>query len=97
MSRLFPKTSYSNSKPSSPEARPPVPSHKKGRLLRVSSGRSVVQISLNKGSGGHFASTYIFQFGWRLAIVVWTINAEPGTIVALNDSAVAIRWDETGI
>jgi hypothetical protein len=29
--------------------------------------------------------------------VVWTIDAEPGTIVALNDSAIAIRWDETGI
>ena len=34
---------------------------------------------------------------WRLAIVVCTIDAEPGTIVALNDSAIAIRWDETGI
>ena len=37
------------------------------------------------------------QNQWRLAIVVWTIDAEPGTIVALNDLAIAIRWDETEI
>jgi hypothetical protein len=29
--------------------------------------------------------------------VVWTIDGEPGTIVALTDSAIAIRWDESGI
>jgi hypothetical protein len=34
---------------------------------------------------------------WRSAIVLCTNDAEPGTIVALNDSAIAIRWDETGI
>jgi hypothetical protein len=29
--------------------------------------------------------------------VAWTIDGEPGTIVALNDSAIAIRWDESGV
>jgi hypothetical protein len=31
------------------------------------------------------------------AIKAQAIDAEPGTIVALNGSAIAIRWDETGI
>jgi hypothetical protein len=29
--------------------------------------------------------------------VVWTIDGEPGTIVAINDWAIAIRWQESGI
>jgi hypothetical protein len=34
------------------------------------------------------------QIGDRVA---WTIDGEPGTIVAFNDSAIAIKWDETGV
>ncbi len=29
--------------------------------------------------------------------VVWTIDGEPGTVVALNDSLIAVRWQESGI
>ena len=34
------------------------------------------------------------QVGDRVA---WTIDGEPGTIVALNDSAIAVKWQESGI
>jgi hypothetical protein len=29
--------------------------------------------------------------------VAWVPDGEPGTIIAINDSAIAIRWQETGI
>jgi hypothetical protein len=34
------------------------------------------------------------QVGDRVA---WTIDGESGTIVSLNDSAIAVKWQESGI
>ena len=30
-------------------------------------------------------------------LLEWTIDGEPGTILALSDLAIAIQWEETGI
>ncbi len=38
--------------------------------------------------------TELMQIGDRVA---WGPDGEPGTIVALNDSAIAISWQESGI
>jgi hypothetical protein len=34
------------------------------------------------------------QVGDRVA---WTVDGEPGTIVGLDDSSIAVRWQESGI
>jgi hypothetical protein len=38
--------------------------------------------------------TELMHIGDRVA---WTIDGEPGTIVALNESAIAVKWQESGI
>jgi hypothetical protein len=38
-------------------------------------------------------STEPMQVGDRVA---WTIDGEPGTVVGLNDSAIAIEWEFSG-